>query len=156
MSNKESVASPASYHQEWVWRSIQFGSEAKCFLLPLVLRLEGRLNADVLEKSVNEVVRRHEALRSRITRDTGSLEQLVVPDARIRLARHDQARSPEPTSLETVLERALDGASSSFAADGDLPICAQLFEVADDEAILVLVLHRLVADRYSLRLVASG
>jgi amino acid adenylation domain-containing protein len=85
---------PLSFSQErfWVLDGLQPGGAV--YNVPLAVRLEGSLDAAVLEAALGESLRRHEALRTRFIEIDGTLVQEVVPGAGLGLARIDLAALP--------------------------------------------------------------
>lgn len=145
---------PFSYHQERMWFIDQFEngnvyeSAPTYHNIPLILHLNGDVDTDVLESSLNEIVQRHAILRTRFIAEEGRGWQVITPSERLELkvVQCTQANG---------LELALTEAREPFALDQDLPIRATIFRQSAAEALLLLTVHHIVADRPSLRLIAG-
>jgi amino acid adenylation domain-containing protein/non-ribosomal peptide synthase protein (TIGR01720 family) len=70
---------PLSFAQERLWFLNQMEPENPFYNLPVALRLDGPLNVSALERSINEIVRRHEALRTTFVEKDGVPRQVVHP-----------------------------------------------------------------------------
>ena len=121
--------------------------------MPLALRLRGDLDVVALELSLTDLIRRHEVLRTRfIVVDEEPLQQI---DARseCRLEPVDFRIERDPAaSAQQWAERE---AQAPFSlSDGPL-VRTSLLRIADDEHWLVLVLHHIAIDGWSLEIVVS-
>jgi acyl carrier protein len=68
---------PLSFAQERLWFIDQLEPGNAIYNIPGVMRLEGRLDLEALERSVNEIVRRHESLRTRFEVEAGESVQVI-------------------------------------------------------------------------------
>src|SRR5689334_18727578 len=145
---------PFSYHQERMWFIDQFEngnvyeSAPTYHNIPLILQLQGDVDTNVLESSLNEIVQRHAILRTRFIADEGRGCQVIAPSERLEL-------KVVQCTPSNALELALTEAREPFALDVDLPIRAAIFRVSATEVLLLLTVHHIVADRPSLRLIAG-
>ncbi|MDH2424456.1 amino acid adenylation domain-containing protein [Sphaerisporangium sp. TRM90804] len=116
------------------------------YTIPTVLRLSGVLDVAALRAALCDVVARHEVLRTVYPQDTRGVPfQRIIPAARAR---------PEVESRE-VVPAALDAALAEYTARGfdlaaDLPLRAGLFTLSRTEHVLVLLLHHIAADGWSM------
>src|SRR5215204_5167243 len=72
-------AFPLSFAQERLWFLNQLDPESPFYNLPAAVRLSGKLHTDILAQAFNEVVRRHEALRTTFKTLNGQTVQTIVP-----------------------------------------------------------------------------
>src|ERR1044072_2531090 len=86
---------PLSFAQQRMWMLYQFDPDSSVYNIGSNMRLRGPLDVAVLEQSLNEVVRRHETLRSTFTEINGQPLQVVSPDTPLTLSYHDFAELPE-------------------------------------------------------------
>ncbi|MGW0916731.1 amino acid adenylation domain-containing protein [Streptomyces sp. NPDC002784] len=108
--------------------------------------MEGRLDVGVLEAAVNDVVARHEPLRTLIGDDDGSPRQLVhdpAPDL-VRVARRDVL----PEELEAVLGEAV---TYPFDLGAELPVRVDVFRSGPERCTVLLLVHHIAGDGWSLR-----
>ena len=113
-------------------------------------RLRGALNHAALERSINEIVRRHKILRTGFSeQEGGDPVQMIVPELRLRLSPVDTtaAKGDEEAEISRwvreEIERPFDLAAGPLMR-------AALFRRADDDHLLVLALHHIIADRWSM------
>ncbi|MEO3859046.1 amino acid adenylation domain-containing protein [Acrocarpospora sp. B8E8] len=129
-----------------VWFLQQFDPEDASFNLHRVRRLTGALDPEALNRAITAVAARHEPLRTRFPDVDGSPIRLVEP--------------PEPVQIEWIdLTDAADGEAERLVAERtntpfnlmrDLPFRATVLKLAADMHVLVLVMHHLAADGWSL------
>jgi syringomycin synthetase protein SyrE len=144
---------PLSYHQERLWFIDQFEtanvyeSSPTYHNIPLILELDGSVNYDLLESSLNEIVKRHDALRTRIVTENARGRQVLSPKETLRLTVIDFAG-------EQLMDAAFAEIRRPFILDRDLPIRAALFRTSK-ESLLIVTVHHIVADRRSLEIIAT-
>ena len=92
----------ASYAQERFWFLHQFDPGSSVLNLPAQFRLLGRLDAATLRRSLQEVVNRHEALRTTFAVVDGQLFQVLAPTLTVALPVVDLRHLPEFDSLRWV------------------------------------------------------
>ena len=141
---------PLSFAQRRLWFLDRLQPGA-LYNSPLTLRVHGALNAAALERALEEVVRRHEALRSVIRTDgTGEPEQVVLPHEPFVLAADDLSAVPSAAREEEVRRRVHDEIRRPFdLARGPL-FRARLLRLGADDHVLVLAMHHVVSDGWSL------
>ncbi|MGE6764044.1 non-ribosomal peptide synthase/polyketide synthase, partial [Corallococcus interemptor] len=86
---------PLSFAQQRLWLIDQLEPGSALYNMPVAVRLEGHLRADVLEHALQEVVRRHEALRTTFAQVEGAPVQIIHPDSHQPLALVDLSELPE-------------------------------------------------------------
>ncbi|MCX5400296.1 non-ribosomal peptide synthetase [Streptomyces sp. NBC_00102] len=137
------LALPASAAQQRLWFLDRFEEGSTAYNLLLTYRVPGPLDTNALEGALGDLVSRHETLRTVFRETDGEVLQLVLPDAHLAL-HHVNCTEDE---LETVL----DGLGHhAFDLSRDLPLRASLVRIADDDHVLVLLLHHIAADAASM------
>ncbi|MFD7929470.1 amino acid adenylation domain-containing protein, partial [Streptomyces sp. NPDC059742] len=141
---------PLSFAQQRLWFLDQLQPGRPDYNIPVATRLRGPLDADALAAALCAVVTRHEVLRSRITEGPlGPVQVVEAPEVFVPV-RTDLGDLPR----EEARSRALGLAHADAAAPFDLgsaPLLrARVVRVADDEHLLVLVLHHTVGDGWSM------
>ncbi|MCX4718319.1 amino acid adenylation domain-containing protein [Streptomyces virginiae] len=141
---------PLSFAQQRLWFLDQLQPGRPDYNIPVAARLRGALDADALAAALCAVVTRHEVLRSRITEGPAGPVQVVEAPEVFVPVRTDLGNLPR----EEARSRALGLAHADAAAPFDLgsaPLLrARVVRVADDEHLLVLVLHHTVGDGWSM------
>ncbi|KIO77523.1 hypothetical protein TH53_08765 [Pedobacter lusitanus] len=137
---------PLSYGQEGLWRIDQLNGSTH-YHMPMYFRLSGTFSIDALEQSINEVVNRHEILRTVIHQDiNGNPFQFVLQKDSWSLD-----RITDYSGGEAGLDNLLAALSSAvIALHSDHMLRGHLIRISDQEHILVLILHHIAADGWSL------
>jgi amino acid adenylation domain-containing protein/thioester reductase-like protein len=136
---------PASFAQERLWFLHQLQPGLTAYNLPVTVSLQGELDADALERALNEIVRRHEVLRTVYAAKDGRTVQIVLPDLSIPMPRIDLIGVPQ----ETVLELAAREAARPFDLTAGPLVRALLVRFGEEEHALLLTLHHIVTDLWS-------
>ncbi|MFG3691061.1 amino acid adenylation domain-containing protein [Micromonospora sp. NPDC047740] len=136
---------PLSFAQQRLWFLDRLTGSDSTYNLPFALRLTGTLDTNALRQALADVTGRHEALRTVLPEVDGEPRQVVLDAATAR---------PELIVTEVAageLEQAVSTAcGTGFDLSGALPLRAHLFRLAADEHVLLLVLHHIASDGWSL------
>ena len=139
---------PLSYAQQRLWFFDQLQGPSPIYNMAVALRLSGKLDADALGAALADVVGRHESLRTLFTAPEGTPQQLVAPAERADFGWQVVDGSGWSAGR---LEEAIGAvARHSFDLAAEIPLRATLFRVADDEHVLVAVVHHIAADGWSI------
>ncbi|CAH2574040.1 Gramicidin S synthase 2 [Planktothrix rubescens] len=141
---------PLSYAQQRLWFLDQLEPNSPFYNIPLALRLEGTLKIDVLEKSLQEIIQRHEALRTNFLTLDGNPVQIIKPESNWKLtivngkeSKNYQEENALKQWLEIHSHQPFDLANESL-------IRATLLELSDTEHFLLICLHHVVSDGWSM------
>ncbi|MGZ4969988.1 MAG: amino acid adenylation domain-containing protein [Methylobacter sp.] len=144
---------PLSYAQQRLWFLDQLDPGSASYNTPIVLRITGRLNISALEQSMNEIVRRHESLRTSFVTVNGQPTQKVRPDILLPVMYVNLAMLPEQIREITMRGLCRQEAAKPFALSTDPLIritLITLFNGPDtQEYILLVTLHHIVSDGWS-------
>ncbi|MFH9353436.1 amino acid adenylation domain-containing protein [Kitasatospora sp. NPDC017646] len=134
---------PLSHAQQRLWFIDQFEGPSALYNTPFALRLTGAVDTAALAEALNDVVTRHEVLRTTFPTADGQPHQLIAGTARLSLGE-------SPVADEEELREALAGASREvFDLARDLPVRARLFSLPADEHVLLVLMHHIVSDGWS-------
>jgi len=147
---RENGVVPASFAQERLWK-LQLALPDIPFANVLYpLRLTSFLDAAILEQSINEIVRRHEILRTTLSEIDGRCVQIIAPQLAVPLEFHDLGMLPgskrETTGHQLVQEEALH--SFDLAKGPLMRTC--LVRLAEQEHLLLVSMHGAICDGWSL------
>ncbi|MFE7593453.1 amino acid adenylation domain-containing protein, partial [Kitasatospora sp. NPDC057512] len=144
-------AIPLSFAQRRLWFLDQLEGAGANYHIALAWRLSGDLDRRALEAAVADVVARHESLRTVFPAVDGVPHQQVldVVAARPRLLVSRTTEAALPAAMAEAKARRFDLAA-------DVPLRAELFELAPDEHVFQLVLHHIAGDGWSLGPLAQG
>ncbi|HLF28784.1 MAG TPA: amino acid adenylation domain-containing protein, partial [Anaerolineae bacterium] len=145
---------PLSFAQERLWFLDRLEPGRATYNLPLALRLRGPLEVKALEQALAALVSRHEALRTTFADVDGRPEQVIGPPAAVPLPIVDLRALPEAEREDVLLRRAYEEVQRPF----DLrrgPLFRSLLLWLDDEYYaVVLTLHHIVMDAWSMEVLA--
>ncbi|HSO75398.1 MAG TPA: amino acid adenylation domain-containing protein, partial [Blastocatellia bacterium] len=139
-----------SFAQERLWFLDQLEPENPFYNVPEALRLQGPLNVAALEQSLNEVIRRHEVLRTVFPQVDGRPSQFIVESLNVMLSLTDLSELSE-NERSTQLDRMIaEDAKRPFdLATGPL-LRASLVRCGHAEHVLLFCMHHIVSDGWSL------
>ncbi|WP_245627681.1 non-ribosomal peptide synthase/polyketide synthase [Actinomadura oligospora] len=139
---------PLSFAQRRMWFLDQLDDTAAAYNIPLALRLRGDLDAAALEAALADLAERHETLRTVFPDRDGEPFQRVLPDVRPTLTAHDVTEEQAPAWVADLASRGFDLAATP-------PWRTDLLRLAPDDHILVIVVHHIAADGWSMGTLAA-
>ncbi|MFW9080921.1 non-ribosomal peptide synthase/polyketide synthase [Pseudomonas sp. P2757] len=142
-------ALPLSFAQQRLWFLAQMEGANTAYNIPIALRLRGRLDDDALQRALARIVARHETLRSRFVQFNDAAQVLIAPvDSGLLLRVEDLREHPQ---ADEVLQALIEGeASGPFDLQDDPLIRGRLVRLADDHHVLLLTVHHIIADGWSM------
>ncbi|MBW3585942.1 MAG: amino acid adenylation domain-containing protein, partial [Cyanobacteria bacterium 0813] len=141
---------PLSFAQQRLWFLDQLMSGTPLYNIPNPLRLKGSLNVTALEQSLSEIVRRHEALRTTFSAVNGQPIQIIRPAANLLLPIVDLRELPEAERELEAQRLATEEAQRPFDLVNEQLFRAQLLHLGEEEHLLLLTMHHIVSDGWSL------
>ena len=160
-ASKETDKEQLSYHQERLWfieefeRGNVYEKSPIYHNIPLIVQLDGTVDEKVMEESLNEIIGRHEALRTRVVSQKEQVWQIVRPVGELKLKIANSPSGPIETDFERALEFALNWAQQPFDLGRDQLIRALLLKLRPGLSLLAVGVHHIVADRESMRLIVE-
>ncbi|MFJ6381054.1 condensation domain-containing protein [Kitasatospora sp. NPDC092039] len=147
---------PLSFNQEFLCgfdRGDDEGPFGPRFHIVHGWRLRGKVDAATLQLALDDVVVRHEALRTAIVRGEGERYQEVHPPTPVRLELRELPGA-DPAAREQAVEDLITEVESGTISARELPLLkATLLRFDEDDAVLALVVHHTAADGWSVRLI---
>ncbi|WP_446326070.1 amino acid adenylation domain-containing protein [Burkholderia pseudomallei] len=143
-----------SLAQQRLWFLTQLEGVSEAYHMSGAVRLDGLLNREVLQRALNRIVMRHEALRTCFAREEGEPIQVIQPHADLTVSYHDlrEAKSIRHEA-ENREQRAKDlsqaHASAPFDLSRDLPVRVLLLQLADEAHVVQVVMHHIASDGWS-------
>ncbi|MEH2241175.1 condensation domain-containing protein [Nostoc sp.] len=139
-----------SFTQQDIWIAHHFYANSCAYNIPITLRFTGALSKEVLEFSINEIIRRHEILRTTFTVKEGQPVQIVAPCLTLPLEIVDlQHRSLEEREA-LVRELANLEAQHHFELASGPLIKTTLLQLATSEHWLLITMHHIITDGWSI------
>jgi len=141
---------PASFAQQRLYFLQKLAPHKPFYNVSTALRLKGLLNVTALQQTINEIVRRHEILRTTFILEEGQLVQLIAPSLTIPLPVIDLRHLPSREKEKEAQRRAIQEAKVIFdLATGPL-LRSDLLQLDDQEYVLLLNLHHIITDGWSI------
>lgn len=140
---------PLWFSQQSTWLEDPSNSDSTVYNYPLLLRIRGLLNEGALQQSLQEIVRRHEMLRSVFHMRDGELVQIVIPPVKLTLPVTDLSGLPESEREARCQRLALEEAHQPFDLSKGPLLRSVLMRLATHDHILQLTTHHIVCDDWS-------
>jgi acyl-CoA synthetase (AMP-forming)/AMP-acid ligase II len=140
---------PLSYAQQRLWFLDQLEPSRAVYNLPLAWRFTGDLNVSALERSLGEMVRRHEILRTTFPCVDGQPVQMIAPELALLLPVVDLQALPAIAREAAVQRLATEEAQRPFDLTRGPLVRATLLRVSDKDHVLLLTLHHIIFDGWS-------
>jgi amino acid adenylation domain-containing protein len=143
-------STPLSFAQQRYWHVEHAGAAGGVYNMPFVFELRGELDAGALERALNALVARHEALRTTFHLRGSEPVQRVAPERFIPLETVDLAPLPGPERAAEAKRLEDEHARAPFDLAAGPPVRWRLLRLAPDDHALLLNLHHVVCDGWSL------
>ena len=148
--SKKSNVAPLSFSQEQLWFLEQFKPGNAAYYRTVGFRLNGSLNIDVLERSFNEIIRRHEILRTTFTTKNGQPVQVIVPELTLNITVVDFQHVVFSEREVEIQRQATEEARKHFDLMR-LPLFRiKLLCLGEKEHVLFFSIHHIISDEWSL------
>jgi hypothetical protein len=139
---------PLSFGQEQLWFLDQIEPGGSTYNIPVGLRLQGRTNTSALEQSLKEIIRRHQSLRTVFPTLDGEPILRIVPHPGNVVRMTDVTRLGAESDEQARLVQ--EERRRSFDLERGPLVRAALFFTAEEEQVLVLTVHHIVSDGWSM------
>ncbi|MUG92152.1 amino acid adenylation domain-containing protein [Scytonema sp. UIC 10036] len=146
---------PLSFAQQRLWFIDQLQPNTPVYNIPYGVRLIGHLNIITLQQAVQEIVRRHEALRTTFTYANGNPVQVISPTETITLLIVNLQKLPAQIKEAEVSQLVSAEAQKPFdLAHGPL-LRITILQLSETEYVLLVTIHHIVSDMWSLHVFVS-
>ena len=148
--SKELQSLPLSYAQQRLWFLDQLEPGSPFYNIPVAMRLRGELQPEALEQSLNEIIRRHEVLRTSFPDKDGEPYQQIKGWTPNKLALVDLS-ALTATEREAEVERIRSAETRRpFDLSAGPLLRARLLRLGEKEHVALLTLHHIVSDGWSM------
>jgi amino acid adenylation domain-containing protein/non-ribosomal peptide synthase protein (TIGR01720 family) len=151
-SGERPAAIPLSYAQQRFWFIDQLQPGGSSYNVPSAVRVEGALDREVLEKSLKAIVRRHESLRTRFISVSGAPQQVIDDEVQVSLTLVDLASLPSEAREAKAREIIQRTVAEPFDLGNGPLLRARLLSLDEQRHILVVVMHHIISDAWSVGL----
>ena len=145
---------PLSFAQERLWFLEQLEPGNIAYLIPFAVKITGKLDVKAIEESLNSIIERHQSIRTRFVKVDNNPVQFIetkfhlnlnVEDYSESLAKH--AQQQKTNFLQQVVT---EEASTGFDLSVDIPIRVRLLKFSEEENVLLMTMHHIASDGWSL------
>ena len=141
---------PLSFAQQRLWFLDRLLPNKAAYNIPTVWRLRGQLDALALERSLNELVARHETLRTRFVLSGDEPVQVIEPPSAVALPITDLSAMPQAEREARARQITDTEARQPFDLEAGPLLRAQLLRLAAEEHLLLLNVHHIASDGWSM------
>jgi amino acid adenylation domain-containing protein len=141
---------PLSFAQQRLWFLDRLEAGRTAYNIPTAVHLTGTLDIEALQRGLNEMVRRHESLRTAFVTTDGQPRQMISDAIPLALAIDDLTRLAEPERSATAKLLMAQESAQPFDLSVAPLLRARLLLLAAEEQLLVVVFHHIVSDGWSL------
>ena len=146
--NRDSA--PLSFSQQRLWFLEQLEPNSAAYNMPTAKKIVGTLNINALRQALDTILDRHESLRTVFPVVDGNPVQIVTEAKPLELPIVDATEWSSTEQDEKVQHFLTQQAHQSFDLTTDSPLRGTLIKLAEDQHILLLVLHHIAADGWSI------
>ncbi|NOX38151.1 MAG: amino acid adenylation domain-containing protein [Calditrichaeota bacterium] len=147
---KDPARYPMSFAQRGFWYLEQMQPGTGLNNIPAIIRMKGRLDVQALERAIQTILDRHQVLRTRYRVEAGEPVQSVLDDYTFRLSVIDLRTEPETQRQQRAESIARQQALKPFDLSTGPMFRCSLIQLADDDFLMVLVMHHIAADAWSI------
>src|SRR5262249_23299948 len=145
----------ASFAQERLWHLHHLAPDLPFFNVLYLLRVTSACDSAILERSINEIVRRHENLRTTFAADDAGCMQVIAPRLTVPLI-FDDLRALSHAEMQTAVREFIkEELSHSFALDIGPLVRARLVRLAERQHLLLISVPGIIEDGWSLGVLAD-
>ncbi len=142
---------PLSFAQHRLWLLSQIEGGNAHYNMPLAFTLSGNLHREALASALSEIIRRHHSLRTCfVTDSSGEPSQRLNPVEGFTVQYHDLCSLEQADRQALIAQHQHDEATQPFDLSVDLMIRARLLAVSADEHVLLLTVHHIACDGWSM------
>ncbi|MFD6198550.1 SDR family NAD(P)-dependent oxidoreductase [Mycobacteriaceae bacterium NPDC060252] len=153
-SGEEIILFRASFAQQRMWFLSRLDPGSHYYNVPIVLHFRGAVRPDAMQRALAEMVSRHEILRTTFVEVDGEVMQAVAGDASVTLplrqVEYSEAHSVPPMQRGDVRAAVLDLVCAPFDLSAGPLMRAHLLDLRDGEYLLVLTMHHIIVDGWSI------
>ena len=151
----ETRTAPLSFAQQRLWFLDQYEPENILYNIPSAIRLNGALDVIALERSLNEILKRHEALRTTFAGMSDRPLQVINEPRDFRLTVIELRESSPEKKEATVARLAADEARTPFNLAAGPLLRVKLLRLAEDDHVLLITMHHIISDGWSIKVLIS-
>ncbi|MBL1200096.1 MAG: amino acid adenylation domain-containing protein [Nostoc sp. GBBB01] len=141
---------PLSFAQQGLWFINQLTPNTPTYNIPIVINFKGCINFTALQDSLNEIIRRHEVLRTSFRVENGQPVQVVNQAVTVTLAVEDLRYLSENERTQEARRLATDFVKQPFDLSSQSLLRSKILQLNDRSYQLLVTLHHIIADGWSM------
>src|SRR5215212_7295229 len=141
---------PLSFAQQRLWFLDQLEPGSIAYNMPVAVRLSGPLQVDALERALNEVIRRHEVLRTSFAVADGAPVQIISKAQTVDLGLIDLSDLPEHERNDSVSRLSAEEGLRPFNLSEGRLLRVGVIRLSPEEHVLLLTMHHIASDGWSM------
>ncbi len=143
-------AMPLSFAQQRLWFLNELERDNPLYNVPIAIGMTGRLDFEALQGALNEIVGRHEVLRTTFSADDNRPVQVIAPELTLDIGVLDLTRMAEEEQRAAVSRLAIEGAKAIFDLKTGPLFRANLLRLSERDHVLLMNMHHIVSDGWSM------
>jgi amino acid adenylation domain-containing protein len=148
--SRESNTFPLSFAQERLWFIEQLQPGNVFYNITHAVRLQGKLNIAALEQSINEIIRRHEALRTTFTALEGKPVQVIASSLSLKLSIIDLCEVASADQEQELQKIIIAESLIPFDLTREPLLRVKLLQLNQTEYLMVFTMHHIISDIWSI------
>ncbi|HEX8087256.1 MAG TPA: amino acid adenylation domain-containing protein, partial [Blastocatellia bacterium] len=146
---------PLSFSQQSLWIHDRLEPGSSKYIAPAAARIKGPLDVEMLERSLNEIVKRHESWRTSFAMEGDNPVQVIAPSLTVTIPMYDLKGVPEGERQASAQRLTIEEGRKPFDL-ARLPLFRPLLlRLGEEDYIFLLTKHHIISDRWSLKLIVE-
>ena len=141
---------PLSFAQQRMWFLDQLKPGSSAYHIPMAVRFTGAINRNVLELCFREIIRRHESLRTNFVEINGEATQVIHAERELPMPLIDMQGLTENEREAQLIRLLQEETDKPFDLSQDMLIRTALVQISAEEHVLVMVMHHIISDAWSI------
>ncbi|MCL6753065.1 amino acid adenylation domain-containing protein [Nostoc sp. CCCryo 231-06] len=141
---------PLSFAQQRLWFLAQLKPDSPLYSTPGAVRLQGKLNVEALQQSFNEIISRHEALRTNFQTTQGQAIAVISEEKPLMFSIFDISELSSDQQKAEIKQQTAQEEQQPFDLSSDYLLRVKLLRINTQEHILILTMHHIVSDGWSI------
>ncbi len=150
--SRDSHSLPLSFAQQRLWFLEQLDPGNPTYNIPAAVHLQGNLNVAALEESINEIIKRHEILRTSFVTIDGQPIQVIASELKLTLPVIDLQELTKTASEQVVQELITKAAQQPFDLTQIPLLRVSLLHLSPSENVVLFTMHHIISDGWSINI----
>ncbi len=146
----EDAPRPLSFSQQRLWFLDQLEPDSPFYNMPISVRIKGRLDKTLLERSINTIIQRHEILRASFNTIEGKPQVQIIEDITLPVQFSILSDNDEQSALQEAEKLVSEEAATPFVLSQAPLLRCRLLQIAPDDHAFILNMHHIISDGISL------